>query len=84
MNVTILKTSGCGKCGGVLADLEALRGEFPDMQVTAIDMLSDEGQKLVATHGILGSPGVLINGKLAFYGPKSKEEIRTILSRFMT
>lgn len=82
MNITILKTSGCSKCGGVLKDLEALRGELPDMQVIAIDMLSDEGQKLVTKHGIFTSPGVLIEGRLAFFGPKSKEEIRTILSSF--
>lgn len=81
MNVTILKTGGCSKCGGVLKDLEALRGEFPDMEIKTIDMLSDEGQRLVSEHGILGSPGVLIDDVLAFYGPKNTEEIRTVLSR---
>lgn len=80
MNVIVITMNGCSHCGHALKDLEELKTDFPAMIIRTVDIISDEGQNLIAEHGILSSPGVLINGKLAFYGPRSKEEIRTILT----
>ena len=70
---------GCAHCGQVLKALHELEPEFSDMTIEEIDITSDKGQKLVTEHGIMSSPGVLIEGKLAFFGPRSKEEIKAAL-----
>jgi len=70
---------GCSHCSHVLTHLEKLKSEFPGMNVKTLDITSDEGQKIVAQNGIMSSPGVLIDGSLAFFGPKNQEEIRTVI-----
>ena len=79
MKVTIITMQGCAHCGKVLKALSELQSEFPEMKIEEIDITSDEGQKLIAEHGIMSSPGVLIEEKLAFFGPRSKEEIKKVL-----
>ena len=81
MIVTVITMQGCAHCGQVLKALHELEPEFPSMKIEEIDITSDEGQKLVTKHGIMSSPGVLIEGKLAFFGPRSKENIKAILSK---
>ena len=71
---------GCAHCGQVLKALHELEPEFPAMEIEEIDIISDEGQKLVTEHGIMSSPGVLIEGKLAFFGPRSTKEIKAVLA----
>ena len=83
MTITVITNNGCASCGKVLKEIEELQPEFPNMNIETIGMSSDEGQKLVAEHSILASPGVLIEGKLAFFGPKSKEEMKSILTASM-
>jgi len=80
MNVTVVTSQGCSHCSHVLKQIEELKPEFPSMTVETVGIASDAGQKLVAEHGILSSPGVLIDGVLAFYGPRSTEELRHVLS----
>ena len=72
---------GCAHCGKVLKALSELQSEFPEMKIEEIDITSDEGQKLIAEHGIMSSPGVLIEEKLAFFGPRSKDEVKATLSK---
>lgn len=80
MKVTVVTMEGCSHCAQVFKHLEALSADFPDMKIETVDITSDEGQKLVAEHSILSSPGVLIDGEFAFFGPRSKEEMKDILS----
>jgi len=80
MKVTVITMEGCSHCAQVFKHLEALSADFPDTKIETIDITSDEGQKLVAEHSILSSPGVLIDGEFVFFGPRSKEEIRDMLS----
>jgi len=80
MTITVITNKGCSSCGNILKKIEELKPEFPNMNIETIDMSSDEGQKLIAENGILSSPGVFIDGKLAFFGPRSTEEIQAILT----
>lgn len=67
---------GCSSCDRAKKILEEqIKPQFPDVEIEYIDMLSDEGQKMVQDHGIMSSPGILINGELFSSGGLDKEKL---------
>lgn len=77
--VQLVKTENCSHCGQVKQVLEKLAPEFPEMKVREIPMATEEGMKLVQKHGIMASPGIIINGELAFQGGATEEQLRKAL-----
>ena len=73
IEVKVLRTPGCSHCAMVLKELEELKEEF-DLNIVEIDVV--EHPEEATKYGIMVSPGVVINGKLASQGPVSKEELR--------
>lgn len=82
INVQLVKTQDCSHCGQVKDLLKKLAPEFPEMKVKEILMTTDKGMELVQKHGIMSSPGVIINGKLAFTGGASEEQLRKKLNAY--
>ncbi|MCH7730243.1 thioredoxin family protein [Patescibacteria group bacterium] len=82
IDVQLVKTEHCSHCGQVKDLLEKLAPEFPDMKVQEISMIEEEGMKLVQKYGIMSSPGVIINGKLAFVGGASESQLRNKLNEY--
>jgi len=82
INVQLVKTEHCSHCGQVTELLEKLSPDYPDMKVSIIPMTDKAGLELVQKHGIMASPGVIINDKLAFVGGASESQMRKKLDEY--
>ena len=76
INVTLIRPDGCHHCVAVKATLEKLKGEYPELTIDEIDMLSPEGQELVQKYQFLSSPGILINDEFFAFGGATEEQFR--------
>jgi len=64
-----LSTLGCSSCASAKEFLEEeIKPNYPDVEVEYIDMLSEEGQKMIVEYGIMSSPGIIVNGELFVVG----------------
>lgn len=81
-SVQLVKTENCSHCAQVKEILEKLAPEFPEMKIKEIPMITEEGMKLVQEHGIMASPGVIINGTLAFTGGVSEGQLRKKINEY--
>ncbi len=79
MNVTLVHPPGCPHCAQVKATLEKLKPQYPDLKVDEIDMLTEEGQKLVQKYQIMASPGILVNGEFFMSGGATEAQLRAKL-----
>lgn len=79
IKLQLVKSEGCHHCAEVKKTLEKLKPEFPDLQIEEILMTTDKGMELVQKYGIMSSPGVIINDKLAFTGGGTEKQIREAL-----
>ena len=78
--ITIQEVSapGCSHCAQAKKVLEEeIKPQFQDVEVRYIDMLSEEGQKMVQEYGIMSSPGIVVNGELFSVGGLDKEKLIT-------
>ena len=67
---------GCSSCVAAKKILdEDIKSQFPHVEIEYIDMLSDEGQKMVRDHGIMASPGIIVNGELFSSGALDKKRL---------
>jgi len=75
-NITIqlVSTPGCTHCEGVRKVLNEVRPQYPQMQIKEFDATNPDGLELVMKHGILASPGVIVNGELFATGGINKGE----------
>lgn len=76
IKVTLIRPSGCQHCVAVKATLEKMKSDYPELAIEEIDMTTPEGQALVQKHGILSSPGILINGELFAMGGTTEKQLR--------
>ncbi len=76
IKVTLIRPEGCAHCVAVKEVLNKLKEEFPDITVEEIDMVSPEGQALVQKHGIMASPGILVNDEFFGFGGATEEQFR--------
>lgn len=71
-----LSTPGCSHCASAKKILEEeIKPNFPDVEIEYIDMLSDNGQKMVQEYGVMSSPGIIVNGELFSVGGLSKDKL---------
>ena len=71
-----LSVSGCDNCAAVREVLEEeIQPEFPEVELEFIDMLSDQGQQIAGEHGIMSSPGIIVNGELFAVGGVDKNKL---------
>ena len=82
IDVQLVKTQNCSNCAQVYDLLKKLAPEFPDIKVEEILMTTKKGMELVQKHSIMASPGVIINGKLAFNGGVSEGQLRKKLNEY--
>lgn len=70
--------SGCAKCNQLEANtLDALKSLGMD---TAIDHITDFGQ--IAAYGVMSTPALVVDGKVAAYGKVLKtEDVITLLQK---
>jgi len=82
IKVQLVKNHGCSHCGQVLDALNSIKPDYPDMEIEEIMMTAENGMKLVQEHAIMTSPGVIINGELAFTGGASESQLRKKLDEY--
>ena len=71
-----ISTVNCTSCEFAKKILEnEIKPQFPDVDVEYVDMLSDEGQKMVVEYGIMSSPGIIVNGELFSSGGLDKDKL---------
>ena len=66
---------GCHSCEEAKRIFDEVIPDFPQMKVKEIDIASEKGQELVQKYGIMGSPGIVINGELFSTGGVDKEKL---------
>lgn len=76
ITITLISPQDCKTCVETKEQLSALQKEYPDMQVQRIDAWSPEGEALIMQHGIMASPGILVNGTLLAAGPVAESKLR--------
>jgi len=77
--VQFLSSDTCAHCKLALEALNRIKKDKLDLEIEKIDLLKPEGQKMAQKYGIMASPGIVINGKLAFQGGASEEQLRKAL-----
>ena len=76
IKITELSAEGCASCAAAKKILEEeIKPQFPDVEIEYVDMLTDEGQKMVADYGIMSSPGIIMNGELFSTGGLDKDKL---------
>jgi len=78
--ITLLTQPECNYCEIAKQLLERLRAEYP-LQITEVDLRSDEGQALAISAGVLFAPGVLVDDEPFSYGRPSERKLRRTLNR---
>ena len=49
---------------------------YPALEVEEVDMMTDEGQKMVQKFGIMASPGILVDGEFFATGGATEKQFR--------
>ena len=78
--VTLLTQVDCALCEHAKKVLARV-GEDHPIQVTEIDLASEQGRALAAGAGVLFAPGVLVDGRPFGYGRLSERRLRRSLGR---
>lgn len=74
INIKFVTVPGCHECAKAKQIFEELKPQYPEMQITEINVTSPEGMALVQKYGILSSPGIIINDELFSTGALNKNE----------
>jgi glutaredoxin len=71
-----LATQGCSHCKEARKILEQeIKSQFPNVEMEFVDMMTEQGQKMVQQYGIMSSPGIIVNGELFSMGGLNKEKL---------
>ena len=76
IKVTLIRPSGCQHCVQVKGTLEKLKTDYPDLAIEEVEATRPEGQALIQKHGIMSSPGILINDKFFSMGGATEKQLR--------
>lgn len=64
VSLLVLTSPGCTHCHQFLKFWETKKGEWRNVSMREVEILSEEGQALVREHSIFASPGIIIDGEL--------------------
>lgn len=76
IKVTLIRPSGCAHCEQAKKALEKLKTDYHDLMIEEIEATTPEGQALIIKHGILSSPGILINDEFFAMGGASEKQLK--------
>lgn len=76
-NITleVLTAPGCTHCHEFLEYWKTIAGDWPNVALKEIQLVTPEGQELVQKHQIFTSPGILLNGELFATGGFNKQKL---------
>jgi glutaredoxin len=81
IELTLIRPNDCEHCADVKELLEKLSKDYSDLLIEEIDAATEKGQQLIIEHGIMQSPGILVNGKFFAMGNVSEAELRSKLNK---
>lgn len=73
--IQFLTMQGCQHCEGVRRVFDEIMTDFPHVELKEVDMVTEEGQKLVQKYSVMAAPGIIINGELFSTGGVDKESL---------
>ncbi|MFV1917007.1 MAG: glutaredoxin family protein [Patescibacteria group bacterium] len=73
--IQFLTMEGCHNCAAAKRIFDEIMPDFPNIKIEEIDMMKENGQKLVQKYSIMASPGIVINDELFSTGGVSKEKL---------
>lgn len=74
--ITEITSPGCVHCAEAKKIFEQdIKPNFPEVEIEYVDMLTERGQQLIQEHGIMSSPGILVNGELFAMGGLDKNKL---------
>lgn len=76
--ITLLTQDDCAFCDHAKQVLKSIAADY-SIQVTEIDLASDEGRRLAEQAVVLFAPGLLINGRPFGHGRISERKLRRML-----
>ena len=76
IKITLIRPSGCQHCEQVKGTLEKLKADYPDLTLEEVEATTPEGQELIMKHGILSSPGILVNDEFFSMGGATEKQLR--------
>ena len=69
-------STGCSHCVAAKKILEEeIKPQFPDVEIEYIDMMTEQGQKMIQDYGIMSSPGIIVNSELFSIGGLNKNKL---------
>lgn len=74
IDLKILSTHYCPPCVFAAQIADKLRSEFPDLQVTNVDV--SEQPEMAMEYKLFACPGIVINGQLKFHGGVNESQLR--------
>ena len=78
--VTLLTQADCALCEHAKRVLGRVGDDYP-LEVTEIDLASEQGRDLATRAGVVFAPGVLVDGRPFGYGRLSERRLRRALGR---
>lgn len=80
VTITLVGPRDCPVCEKVKDAIEeGLKTKYPQIDIEQIDAYSPEGEELVLEHGILASPGIIVDGTYIGSGGISISKIEDCL-----
>ncbi|MFV0138087.1 glutaredoxin family protein [Streptomyces sp. HMX87] len=81
--ITLLTQADCAFCEHAKTVLAKVGADHP-LDITEIDLTSEEGRRLGAEAGLLFAPGILLDGEPFSYGRVSERRLRRTLKAATT
>jgi len=81
--ITLLTRADCALCEHARQVLTQVGADHP-LEITEIDLASEQGRALAARAGVMFAPGVLLDGRPFGYGRLSERRLRRALGRLAT
>ncbi len=77
--VVLVTQDGCSACQRAKDAIGRVRRSRAEMEVEEIQFASDEGMRLVRSHGLLYPPAILVDGRLVAGGRDLEQNLRSAL-----
>lgn len=79
VEVKVLKTPNCSSCAKAMEILAKIKKDMPNLKIKEVNIL--EHPEEVQKYQIMSSPGIVIDGKLAFTGVPKEADLRKKLAK---
>lgn len=84
MEMQVLTAPGCVHCHSFLKFWNTESSAWKNIVLRELDILTEEGQRLVSTYHIFALPGIIIDGALFSTGEPDIEKLRAQLAELST